>query len=85
MGIVLAGLGLALIIVIAVPLAVLRAGIHRQDRVSLTSRPPGLSAALARRVLGLHASLPGAAPAGPNREPERDTLLAPMKNGPGAS
>ncbi len=52
----LAGLTVALV---AIPLVVLRAGIRRLDRAdSLTCRPPGLSTALARRVLGLYAHLP---------------------------
>ena len=64
---ILVGSSLALIIVIVLPLVVLRVGIRRQDRGSLTSRPSGLSAALARRVLGLHASLPSAESADPDR------------------
>ena len=56
---ILAGLVLILIIVFVIPLAVLRAGIRRQERAaSLTCQPAGLSAALARRVLGLHALKP---------------------------
>ena len=82
---ILAGLGLVLIIVIVVPLAVLRAGIRRQDRGSLTRRPPGLSASLARRVLGLHASLPGAEPADPDSQPEDESLFVPMRKGSEAS
>jgi hypothetical protein len=40
-------------------LALLRIGIARQERASsLTAKPRGLSAALARRVLGLHAEPP---------------------------
>ena len=40
-------------------LALLRAGIRRQERAaSLASAPRGLTAALARRVLGLYASQP---------------------------
>ena len=53
------GLVLTAIIVFVIPLAVLRAGIRRLDRAaSLTCHPPGLSAALARRVLGLYARGP---------------------------
>ena len=81
----LAGLGLVLIIVIVVPLAVLRAGIRRQDRGSLTRRPPGLSASLARRVLGLHASLPGREPTDPDSRLEDEALFVPMGRGPEAS
>jgi hypothetical protein len=60
MEIMLAGLGVVLIIVFVVPLAVLRAGIRQQERAAcLTCQPPGLCAALARRLLGLYAQLPG--------------------------
>ncbi len=56
---ILIGLGVIAIVVFVIPLAVLRAGIRRLDRAaSLTCQPPGLSAALARRVLGLHARIP---------------------------
>ncbi len=42
-----------------IPLAVLRAGIGRLDRTApLTCQPPSLSAALARRIVGLYAHLP---------------------------
>ena len=81
----LAGSGLVLIIIIVLPLALLRAGIRRQDRGSLTRRPPGLSASLARRVLGLHASLPGPEPADPDSQPEDESLFVPMKKGPDVS
>ncbi len=57
---ILAGLVLILIIVFVIPLAVLRAGIRQQERAAcLTCQPPGLCAALARRLLGLYAQLPG--------------------------
>jgi hypothetical protein len=85
---ILTGLALALIIVIAVPLAVLRAGIRHQDRASsLTSRPPGFSAALARRVLGLHASLPVTTrrPGRPARGQADRPSLAPARKGPESS
>jgi hypothetical protein len=60
MEIMLAGFGAVLIIVFVVPLAVLRAGIRQQERVAcLACQPPGLCAALARRLLGLYAQLPG--------------------------
>jgi hypothetical protein len=52
----LAALGIALV---ALLLVVLRAGIRRLDQAdSLTCRPPGISTALARRILGLYAHLP---------------------------
>ena len=57
---ILTGLGLLLIVVFVVPLAILRAGIRQQERAAcLTCQPPGLCAALARRLLGLYAKLPG--------------------------
>jgi hypothetical protein len=53
------GLAIALLIVTMTLLALLRAGIRRQERAtSLASEPRGLSAAVARRVLGLYASQP---------------------------
>jgi hypothetical protein len=43
-------------------LAVLRAGIRHQERAAcFTCHPPGLSTAIARRVLGLYARGPGCA------------------------
>jgi hypothetical protein len=42
-----------------IAIAVLRAGIRRQERAAcFTCHPPGLSAAIARRVLGLHTRTP---------------------------
>lgn len=53
------GLTIALLITTVIMLALLRAGIRRQERAtSLASQPRGLSAAIARRVLGLYASTP---------------------------
>ena len=53
---ILAVLTLTVIVAFAVPLAVLRAGTWQQERAaSLTCRPRGLSAAIARRVFGLYA------------------------------
>jgi len=72
MELILTGLALAVIVVFVIPLAVLRAGIRRQHRAaSLTCHPPGLSARLARRVLGLYARTPDTADrCGPaHREP----------------
>jgi hypothetical protein len=55
---ILIGLTLTTIIAAGVLLAVLRAGIRQQQRAgSLDRQPPGLAAALARRVFGLHAHL----------------------------
>jgi hypothetical protein len=55
MGIIVTALALTVTVVFAVPLAVLAAGIRRQERAgSLAARPPGFSAGLTSRVLGLH-------------------------------
>ena len=68
---ILAALAVTVIFAIVVLLAVLRAGIWQQEHAgSLTRRPRRLSAAIARRVFGLHARLPeraGDRPAGPAR------------------
>lgn len=75
---ILAGLVLILIIVFVIPLAVLRAGIRRQERAaSLTCQPGGFSAALARRVLGLHALKP----AGITGLAEADSQASPIPDG----
>ena len=56
---ILAALTVTVIFAIVVLLAVLRAGICQQEHAgSLTRRPRKLSAAIARRVFGLHACLP---------------------------
>lgn len=53
MEIIVTGLALIVIIVFAIPLAVLRAGIRRQEHARcLTCEPPGISAALTRRLVG---------------------------------
>ena len=53
------GLAIALLAATVILLALLRAGIRRQERAtSLASEPRGLSAAITRRVLGLYASQP---------------------------
>lgn len=54
-------IGLAAIaIIFVVPLAVLRAGIRRQERAAcFACQPPGLCAALTRRLVGLSAREPG--------------------------
>ena len=52
-------LAIALLTAAVTLLALLRAGIRRQERAtSLASEPHGLSAAVARRVLGLYTSQP---------------------------
>ncbi|MFZ0044716.1 MAG: hypothetical protein WAL16_02700 [Streptosporangiaceae bacterium] len=59
MSTILIGLTATVIIAFAVLLAVLRAGIWQQQRAgSLTRRPRGLSAAIARRIFGMGARLP---------------------------
>jgi hypothetical protein len=59
MELALLGLALTAIVVFVIPLAVLRAGIHRQHRTgSLTSQPPSFSATLTRRAVGLYARKP---------------------------
>ena len=61
MGIILAGLVLTVIIVLVALLVLVRAGIRRQERAGcLACQPPGLSAALARRMAGLYVSQPAA-------------------------
>lgn len=70
------GLVIALFAVTVILLALLRAGIRRQERAaSLASQPHGLSAAIARRVLGLYASKP-AEPGTPSATDCPDHLLA---------
>lgn len=51
------------IAVFAIPLAILRAGIRRQERCRcLTCQPPGLAAGLTRRLIGLSVTRPGPGP-----------------------
>jgi len=68
---ILAALAVTVIFAIVVLLGVLRAGICQQEHAgSLTRRPGRLSAAIARRVFGLHARLPqraGGHRAGPDQ------------------
>jgi hypothetical protein len=72
---VLAGLALILIVFVIL-LAVLRAGIRRQERAaSLTCRPRGFSAAVARRVLGLYA-IKSSDMSGPAEADSRASLTA---------
>jgi hypothetical protein len=74
-------LGLALIVIVAlILLAVLRAGIRRQERCRcLTCQPPSLAAAVTRRLLGLYVqrSYPGACHHAQAHETERESLLVP--------
>ena len=58
MAIILTGSAL-LIVVLVIPLVILRAGIRRQERCRcLACQPPGLAAALTRRLIGLSVSRP---------------------------
>jgi hypothetical protein len=79
MAIILMGLALTAIVALIL-LAVLRAGIRRQERCRcLTCQPPSLSAALTRRLLGLYVQrpFPGACHPTHARETERESLLVP--------
>ena len=53
------GLALLVIGIFAIPLAILRAGIRNQERAAcFACQPPGLCAAISRRLLGLSAREP---------------------------
>jgi hypothetical protein len=81
---ILTGLAIILILAFVVPLAVLRAGTWRQARAaSLTCRPRGLSAAIARRVFGLYAHRPDttATPAATPRHATGEPPLASRRDG----
>jgi hypothetical protein len=83
----LIGLAVTTIIAIAVLLALLQAGIRQQERAgSLARQPPGLSAALTRRMCGLYAESPGRAPCSASRTGQADgeSSLVPDKSGPAA-
>ena len=77
-------MGLALIAIVAlILLAVLRAGIRRQERCRcLTCHPPSLAAALTRRLLSLYVQrpYPGACRHTQAHETERESLLVPDEN-----
>lgn len=80
---ILAVLAVTVMTIFVVLLAVLRAGVWRQERTaSLTSRPRGLSAAIARRVFGLYAHLPErtAGPVAPSRHTDRESPFVPNQN-----
>jgi hypothetical protein len=72
-------LGLALIVIIAVILlAIVRAGIRRQERCRcLTCQPHSLAAALTRRLLNLQVQrpFPGACHDFEVHQPDRESLL----------
>jgi len=85
---ILIGLASTTIIAIAILLAILQAGIRQQERAgSLAFRPPGLSAALARRIFGMHSDLPASTrPRAPVACRENsESSPAPGQNRPDAS
>lgn len=58
MAIIITGSAL-LIVLLVIPLAILRAGIRRQERCRcLACQPPSLAASLTRRLIGLSVSRP---------------------------
>jgi hypothetical protein len=71
MNIIVIALAAASMVLVGGVLVLLRAGItHQEHTPSLTCQPPTLSAALSRRILGLHARGPIAGP-----EPEDGSLV----------
>jgi hypothetical protein len=73
-------MGLALIVLLAVALlAIVRAGIRRQERCRcLTCEPPSLAAALTRRLLRLHVQRPFPGACHDQQiHPGRESLLVP--------
>lgn len=82
MAIILTGSALV-IVVLVVPLAILRAGIRRQERCRcLACQPPSLAAALTRRLVGLSVSrpVPSACHHVPAHEVEGESLLVAGEN-----
>jgi hypothetical protein len=64
------------LVALFIVLAVLRSGIRRQERAAcFTCHPPGLSTAIARRVLSLHTRTPG------HKCQQADCGPAPIPNG----
>jgi hypothetical protein len=85
MAIILAGLAVAAITVFVIPLAILRAGIRRQERCRcLACQPPGLAAALTRRLVGLSVDRPdpSACHVAPALQAEDEPLLVAGENEP---
>jgi hypothetical protein len=83
MEIILIGAIVTVIVVFVIPLAVLRAGIRRQERAGcLGCRPPGLSTAIASRVAGLYVRQPAgdACPAARDRQGNDGSSLIPDDN-----
>lgn len=82
MAIILTGSALV-IVVLVVPLAILRAGIRRQERCRcLACQPPSLAAALTRRLVGLSVSrpVPSACQHVQTHEVEGESLLVAGEN-----
>ena len=82
MTIFLAGLALIVFIGLAL-LAIVRAGIRRQERCRcLTCRPPDLAAALTRRLLRMQVQrpFPGACHDPQIHQPDHESLLVPDDN-----
>jgi hypothetical protein len=80
---ILAGLALTTIIALVVPLAVLRAGVWRQEyAASLTCRPRRLSIVVARHADGMqaHCSERTAALVAGFRHADRESCLVPDQN-----
>ena len=68
---------IATCVALFIVLAVLRAGIRRQERAAcFTCQPAGLSTAIARRVLSLHTRTPA------HECHQADCRPAPIPNGP---
>jgi hypothetical protein len=85
MAIILAGLAIAAVTVFVIPLAILRAGIRRQERCRcLACEPPGLAAALTRRLVGLSVDrpVPSACHVAQARQAEDELLLVAGENEP---
>jgi hypothetical protein len=76
--------GLALIVFVAAALlAIVRAGIRRQERCRcLTCQPPTLAAAITRRLTGMQVQrpFPGACHDHRSHEPDCESLLIPGQN-----
>jgi hypothetical protein len=80
MEIILIGLALIAVIVFVIPLAVLRAGIRRQEHTGcLACQPHGLSANLTRHVVGLYVRepLPGECLAARGRQCDDELSFVP--------
>jgi hypothetical protein len=80
MGIILIVLAITVIIALVALLVLLRIGIRRQERAGcLGCQPPGLSAALTRRLAGLYVRQPPATVC-PGAQAGDESSLVPDKN-----